>query len=446
MNSAAKDVILAAGGILCRQTSQGDEILIVHRKRYDDWTLPKGKLQDGESFKAAALREVKEETGCVACVEEYLGAIDYLVSGIPKAVFFWRMALVEQKQIADHEEVAEVLWMPTTNAVERLTHPSEKAFVQRTSGRRYRPPDPLDIAPPSGFSRWFWPQRSDHARLQREFDSFRTELALLEARSLGSDTSWADAARDQLRKVEHYLRTKNKVEGGWVCLHAARRYAVYGLGPADLALQASILRAEATKFSSWRAGEMKQQLAVTDERLTASHIINAMALRDEYSSNQYQKIWLLGNQLMILLITCALGLLLLAPLVLFFSRYPNGTVAPRPEATIAQWGYEMVTAVLFFGLLGAAFSATLSLINATGEIKIPERVANGFVTISRTLFGAGVGLAGYALYHSKIVDIHVGSGSGDTDPAAALAVAFLFGFGGERLIASVLGKLGGSKS
>ena len=80
---------------------------------------------------------------------------------------------------------------------------------------------------------------------------------------------------------------------------------------------------------------------------------------------------------------------------------------------------------------------------SAADTKIPERVANQFVTTARALFGAGAGLAGYAFYQSKVLDIHFG---GDSIPGGALAVAFLFGFAGERLIARVLGSLGASKS
>jgi hypothetical protein len=254
--------------------------------------------------------------------------------------------------------------------------------------------------------------------------------------------SWAEAASNQLDKVQDYLE-KREVEGGWVCFHAARRHAVLGLSPADLALQASMLRAEAKKFKSWRSDEMTKLLSVDDNRLTPSHVINAIALRDEYSSNQYYKIWLTGDQLAILLMIFVLGLSLLAPLVVFFSRHPDATIASHQEATVAQWGVQMVTAVLFFGLLGAAFSATLSLISATSDVRVPERIANRFVTSARAIFGAGAGLAGYAFYESKILDMRIG---GDNGPAGALAVAFIFGFTGERLIASVLGSLGANKS
>jgi 8-oxo-dGTP pyrophosphatase MutT (NUDIX family) len=133
-SSLDTSVILAAGGILCRKARQGEEILVVHRKRYDDWTLPKGKLKPGEAFITAALREVEEETGCVARVEKYLGAIGYEANGIPKAVLFWRMSVVEQKEIADHGEVREALWIPVAVAAERLTYADERAFALRTCG------------------------------------------------------------------------------------------------------------------------------------------------------------------------------------------------------------------------------------------------------------------------------------------------------------------------
>jgi hypothetical protein len=298
----------------------------------------------------------------------------------------------------------------------------------------YKSPEPLMLS--QGFRRWFWSQKQDYSRLQREFDSFRVELAFLEARSQQSDRSWAAAAHDHLDNVSHYLKKESTdVEGGWVCLHAARRHAIHGLGAEELPMQASMLRAEATKFSSWRANEMQNLLSVKDEQLTANHITNAMALRDEYSSNQYHKIWLLGHQLAILLIITGLGLFLLVPLVVFYSRHPECTPAP--------WGDQMVAAVLFFGLLGAAFSAAGSLMRAGADVKVPERVANEFVTISRALFGAGAGLAGYAFFQSKVLNIHVGS---DNGPSGALAVAFLFGFAGEQLIAPVLGALGAPKS
>lgn len=304
----------------------------------------------------------------------------------------------------------------------------------------YTSPLPFKESAAGGRRSWFWPWKRDYARLQRDFRAFSIELALLEAQSQEPDKSWASAAHDQLQNVARYLENSNEdLEGGWTCLHAARRHAIHGLATADLQIQALILREEATKFSSWRSRAMQSLLDVKCGSITAAQVINAMALRDEYFSNQYHKIWLTGNQLAILLAISGLGLFLFAPLVVYFTRYPGSQSAPT-------WGYHMVTAVLFFGLLGAAFSAAGSLMS-TAEAKIPERVGNHFVTITRALFGAGVGLAGYAFYNSRLLEIHIGSSGAETGPAPALAVAFLFGFAGERLVAGILGRLGGgSKS
>jgi hypothetical protein len=292
------------------------------------------------------------------------------------------------------------------------------------------------VDPASYSRRWVWSQKSDYARLRREFESFRIDLAFSEARDRKLDKCWTRAASDQLANVLRYLGEENSVEAGWHSLHAAKRYAIHGLDAPELSRQASILRAESEKFaSSWRSKEIKHLLSVKDEQLTADHIIDAMALRDEYFSNQYHKIWLVGNQLVILLVSCGFGLSLLIPLLVYFSRHANGIPPP--------WGYQMVTGVLFFGLLGAAFSAAGSLMNTDASTRIPERVANQFVTLARALFGSGAGLAGYAFYQSKGLNIHFG---GDGDPGSGLAIAFIFGFFGERLIAQVLGALGTRQS
>jgi len=313
-----------------------------------------------------------------------------------------------------------------------------------------------DLPPLKGYRRWLWAMRHDYARLQREYAAFGVDLALLESRDGQSGKPWAEAAHCQMKNIDQYLRSENKdVEGGWVCLHAARRYALHALELNELRIQASALRAEATKFKSWRAEEMEKLLAVKDDECTKDNqlkddesakgdqlkkeqlralVTKAMELRDEYFSNQYHKIWLMGSQLRTLLFTFGISLLLLVPLVVASSRHQENTLTP--------WSYQIVGAVLFFGLLGAAISAAGSLMSdkAAG---IPERVANQFVTNARAWFGAGVGLAGYAFYQSRVLDIHMGS---DLGIAGVLAVACLFGFAGERLIVHVLGAVGGNKS
>jgi len=319
----------------------------------------------------------------------------------------------------------------------------------------YKEPPAMDLPPLKGYRRWLWAKRHDYSRLQREFAAFRADLSLLQSRNGQSERPWAAAALSQMDVIQYYLKSENKdVEGGWVCLHAARRYTVNALDLNELKIQASVLRAEATKFTSWRAKEMEKLLSVKEEQLKKENelgedqrlekeqreqeelkalVIKAMELRDEYFSNQYHKIWLMGSQLRTLLVSFGIGAGLLVPFLISSTR--------QPEIPLAPWGYQVVAATLFFGLLGAAISAAGSLMSDRVS-GIPERVGNQFVTNARAWFGAGVGLAGYVFYQSKVLDISIGS---DRGWAGAFAAALLFGFGGERLIVRVLGSVRADK-
>ncbi len=123
-----KDLIVAAGGIVIR----GDnEVLLVHRPRYGDWSFPKGKLDSGESPLETAIREVREETGLEVEARAFAGAFGYLVKGIPKTVLFWVMAAGKQGEIEDSEEVSEVVWLPAIEALERMSYLLEKELLQK---------------------------------------------------------------------------------------------------------------------------------------------------------------------------------------------------------------------------------------------------------------------------------------------------------------------------
>ncbi|HEY6273144.1 MAG TPA: NUDIX hydrolase [Terriglobales bacterium] len=132
--TAGLPVIKAAGGIVLRHTPRGEEVVVVYRKRHQDWALPKGKLRDGESFEEAALREVEEETGCACRLGSYLGGISYAISGVPKVVMFWKMSVLQEKPITDEDEISEARWMAVPAAVQRLTHAQEKSLLTRVAG------------------------------------------------------------------------------------------------------------------------------------------------------------------------------------------------------------------------------------------------------------------------------------------------------------------------
>jgi 8-oxo-dGTP diphosphatase len=105
-------VIEAAGGVVWRRTAKGDlKVLLVHRPRYDDWSLPKGKLEPGESHRQAALREVHEETGLECKAREELRTVEYRDrKGRAKRVRYWAMELVSG-EFAPSREVDEMRWV-----------------------------------------------------------------------------------------------------------------------------------------------------------------------------------------------------------------------------------------------------------------------------------------------------------------------------------------------
>src|SRR5689334_14818299 len=90
--AATAEPVRAAGGVLWRPSDFGPQYAVVHRPRYDDWSLPKGKLDKGEHPLAAAVREIREETGVRAHPQLRLPLVSYELPGaVPKTVDFWLM-------------------------------------------------------------------------------------------------------------------------------------------------------------------------------------------------------------------------------------------------------------------------------------------------------------------------------------------------------------------
>jgi 8-oxo-dGTP pyrophosphatase MutT (NUDIX family) len=129
--------ILAAGGVLLGTDAKLGQIAVVRRRRYAcEMGLPKGKLKNGENVPDAALREVREETGCEAKIREYAGSTHYLVRGVPKVVFYFLMEVECDNGTGplDRGEVEAVEWMTPESAVAALTHPEDQALISAVFG------------------------------------------------------------------------------------------------------------------------------------------------------------------------------------------------------------------------------------------------------------------------------------------------------------------------
>ena len=120
------DRVDAAGGVVERD----GRVLLVHRPRYDDWTFPKGKLDPGESFEDAALREVEEETGVRCTLGRELPSIRYEVNGRPKLVRYWVMAPGADLGFAPNDETDDLRWVTPDEARALLTYDRDRDVLR----------------------------------------------------------------------------------------------------------------------------------------------------------------------------------------------------------------------------------------------------------------------------------------------------------------------------
>jgi 8-oxo-dGTP pyrophosphatase MutT (NUDIX family) len=117
-------MIRAAGGTVVRDGC----VLLVHRPEYDDWSFPKGKLEDGETWEQGALREVEEETGLRCELGKEVGRTNYAVQAGPKEVRYFRMMCAGEAHAQN--EVDEVRWVPLAEARDLLTHERDRALLK----------------------------------------------------------------------------------------------------------------------------------------------------------------------------------------------------------------------------------------------------------------------------------------------------------------------------
>lgn len=132
--------VRAAGAVLWRAAPGGGiELAVLHRPRHDDWSLPKGKLDPGETELEAAVREVAEETGCAVEVGAALGEVRYQVgvaeARADKVVAYWAMRATEGT-FTPTREVDALRWLPPEDALAWLTYARDRELVRRFLARR----------------------------------------------------------------------------------------------------------------------------------------------------------------------------------------------------------------------------------------------------------------------------------------------------------------------
>ncbi|MCP3989816.1 MAG: polyphosphate kinase 1 [Actinomycetia bacterium] len=123
-----REPIVAAGCLVHRRGEDGVEVLLIHRSRYDDWSFPKGKREEGESDLECANRELAEETGFYGDISKELPSANYLVGGRPKVVRYWLMEL-GGGQFQPNDEVDRIRWVSPAEASELLTYDHDRDLL-----------------------------------------------------------------------------------------------------------------------------------------------------------------------------------------------------------------------------------------------------------------------------------------------------------------------------
>ena len=125
-------IVYAAGAVLWRPTDSanpGLEIAVIHRPRYDDWSLPKGKVDPGETAPVAAVREVVEETGHRAILGRRLDMVSYPVDQGVKKVYYWA-ARSTGGEFTPGNEVDQLVWLPIADAMQKLNYTQDRKMLR----------------------------------------------------------------------------------------------------------------------------------------------------------------------------------------------------------------------------------------------------------------------------------------------------------------------------
>jgi 8-oxo-dGTP diphosphatase len=215
----ARAPVLAAGGIVLR-AEKNPRIAVVRLRKRNEWVLPKGKLDDGETPRAAAEREVLEETGHDVSVHEFLGTLVYESGGRSKVVHYWRMEAGGEPVHELMHDIKAVDWLPLDAALERLSRGYERVFLANVgpialqaaataeSARRSRTKQPApekrrsrgapSIAPPPSAPAPSMPEPMPAVAAPDFTEIAQDERALVESEAMESE---APADADEFRMV-----------------------------------------------------------------------------------------------------------------------------------------------------------------------------------------------------------------------------------------------------
>jgi 8-oxo-dGTP pyrophosphatase MutT (NUDIX family)/uncharacterized membrane protein YiaA len=393
-----------AGGILLdRPLLAGPRLAVIRRPNRSDWSLPKGHVEKDETLRAAAEREIKEETGYSAKYLGPAGAMTYDGSGgAPKSVtYFYFLRREDPPPSKELDGVAEVAWMTFDEARDRVTYPDLRDFL-------------ASLTPPPVPVRRRWWERLlrlgkgiSNERLLSAINIYELEMLGLRSRPRGHNAAWSAARNDELDSrwwrtpadellsLARARAAARRVDAAWDALHASQRFSLYELENDELTARAKALNAEVdSKLEGWRKSGALAALART-AGWPPRQLIAAQQIFDEHTTNVYVRLRMASHRIILAAILLALTILgLWLPIAL--GAFSTGPMVLRDAGL--YWG------VMLLGMFGAMLS--LSLDSSKGEgarSRIYEFTTTRFaVPIARLAIGAGAAVVSVATVQAAV--------------------------------------------
>ena len=216
--SSAGKIIAAAGTVVLRPVADGEpEVLLVHRPRYNDWSLPKGKISADEYLAGCAVRETREEAAVEVRLGLPLSRISYPINGGTKTVSYWRARPMGEDSHKPDDEVDEVLWLPASEALEHVTYDDERPLILQALEQPEDTTPLIIVRHGKAMLRGNWTGR-DRARTLNERGRRQSRLLvpLLEAFGVGRVAS--STAVRCMKTLQPYAKAHRLEVEGWSTL------------------------------------------------------------------------------------------------------------------------------------------------------------------------------------------------------------------------------------
>lgn len=420
-------VILAAGGIVKRETKEGIEILLIQRERYGtEWCLPKGKLSNNESIGEAALREIHEETGCKVELLRFLNVDTYSTKDSAKCVFYWLCQVTDEGNFVQSEEVKKISWMTPQQAINKLTYKGQRDLVRETINGVNRL-ERIKRRVSYLYGRFIETKR--WKRLDSSIASYRNELDCKYDRNPKYEPC-QNALDDAIVALN-----KGDIDKGWKCFHSAQRIELLMLDKGDndiLLAKAKQIRIESEKLNGWRKAAIISLLPedVKQEKLLPEILFDAALIRDQHYDNQAYKDDLRRSY------DTSLVTLMILILVWLYVAHQHDFLNLNLDNMAIQ-SSQIVIGVITFGIFGALFSAILkSADNSNISTRIPEMTLSIHITLLRVALGAASAVIVYIILQSELVSIlneNITEIIEDMTVATVYVIAFVSGTS-ERLV------------